>query len=223
MCYSRIWNCNYLNIQNIVQGMLNVQSSTVTNIEKTQPLNKENNVLEYEEDNCSNIKLHVDDKTVDDKTLCNILATPHRYGSQSTSRLFSNNNLEHVSCEAQENEIHSINDVDYIPSSNSSSSHSRDSSDSSIQHHQQHSKLSVQKKFNILQGRFYVQRTIIFDQYQNIDKNKIRDEIQRNMVDKLNFPCPLKFYGGIRRNANCLVTYANCRYSSHVQQFKFDV
>lgn len=43
------------------------------------------------------------------------------------------------------------------------------------------------------------------------------------MVNTLSFPCPFKFYGGIRRNTNCLVTYAKCRYNSHMQEFKFDI
>lgn len=98
-----------------------------------------------------------------------------------------------------------------------------DSSDSSIKCNQRNSKLSTQKKFIVLQGRFRIQRNIIIDEHEIINTNKIREEIQHNMVHTLSFPCPLKFYGGIRRNINSLVTYAKCRYDSHVQQFKFDI
>ncbi|EZA57625.1 hypothetical protein X777_02177, partial [Ooceraea biroi] len=86
-----------------------------------------------------------------------------------------------------------------------------------------HSKSSTQKKFGVLQGRFYIQRNVIFDMTLEI---KIKYKNKYSMVHTLNFPCPLyllHFYDGIRHNTTCLMLYAKCRYNSHVQQFEFDI
>ncbi|XP_029173298.1 uncharacterized protein LOC114942159 [Nylanderia fulva] len=115
------------------------------------------------------------------------------------------------------------NNIDCVSNSDNTFNSKSDNSDSSIQFHQKNVNLQVQKKFSILQGRFHIQRNIIFNEYEIINRDKIREIIQYNMVHLLHFLCPLKFYGGIRRNSDCLVAYAKCRYISHVQQFKFDI
>lgn len=76
------------------------------------------------------------------------------------------------------------------------SSNKSNNSDNSINY--QNSNLSSQKKFYILQERFHIERSIIFNEYEIINKDKIREKIQYNMVHTLIFSCPLQFYGGIR-------------------------
>ncbi|KAK0074957.1 hypothetical protein PV326_012032 [Microctonus aethiopoides] len=124
---------------------------------------------------------------------------------------------------SQENSLNHISGEDSSVKNDSAFSNEDISSDGSVILNDENSSYLIKQKFRILQGKFCVPRGVIFDEYETLTKDKIREKIQDNMVHTLNFPCPLKFYGGIRRNINSLTTYAKCRYTSHLQQFKFDI
>jgi len=55
----------------------------------------------------------------------------------------------------------------------------------------------------------------------SINKENVRIEISKFMLYTLKFPCPLTFFGGIRKNIDSYVTYARCRYKSHHKSFRF--
>lgn len=213
-----------------MQILLQSRPNTTNNIEKTWlPVNNENNdisnpncVLDeirscssstYEENNIEISNEKLDD--INDKIFS---TTPQRYMLRQTRKLLFDD-LEHISNDTKKDEekVDLGSDADYLSSINS------DSNDGSIKLDPQIAKSPIQKKFSILQGQFHIQRIVIFDEYDIINRTEVREEIQHKMIHSLGFPCPLQFYGGARRNTNCLVTYARCRYSSHVQQFKFDI
>jgi len=55
----------------------------------------------------------------------------------------------------------------------------------------------------------------------SINKENVRTKIFKFMLYTLKFPCPLTFFGGIRKNIDSYVTYARCRYKSHHKSFRF--
>ncbi|KAK0076608.1 hypothetical protein PV325_005094 [Microctonus aethiopoides] len=142
------------------------------------------------------------------QTLDDQCDTPRRSTSPLRCRLFSEENS-------------SIIFLLRIPQSKNDSAFSNgdNSSDGSMILNNPNSSSAIKQKFGILQGKFCIPRGVIFDECETLTKDKIWKKIQHNMVHTLNFPCSLKFYGAIRRNINSLITYAKCRYTSHVQQF----
>lgn len=196
--------------------------------------------IDYDDDNYD---IHNDNNN---KTLSNNFTTPQRYTLRSTRKLHfyndddddkkDNNCIDNYDDDKDDNDYidnNDNNDIDNIfnatkenknnivsvINSDYTSSNKSNSSNSSINY--QNSNLLRRNKFCILQGQFYIERSTIFNEYEVINKDKIREKIQYNMVHTLSFP--LQFYGGIRRNKDNLITYAKCRYSSHIQQFKFDI
>jgi len=64
--------------------------------------------------------------------------------------------------EEDENVIDLINNNNCVPNRS-------DSNDNSLKFNQR----KIREKFSILQGRFHVQRTFIFGEYENVNKTKI--------------------------------------------------
>ena len=204
LTYKKIWNNNVQNIRNIVEDILQSQySDTRHNLKTDFVLHEENN---------NNKTLY----EVHSESSCDNFITPQRRTIKSPKLLFHENNIQTLCEDIQsENKTNSASCSDNNISDNNS--------DSSVEFIPDNAKSEIRKKFCILQGQFNIERNNVFDEHEIIDKDYIRETIQNNMVHLLNFPCPLKFYGGIRRNTNFLTAYAKCRYSSHVQQFKFDI
>jgi len=81
--------------------------------------------------------------------------------------------------------------------------------------------LSIKQKYCIDHGEIQVTSYNLKYEDNSINKENVRAEICKFMLYTLKFPCPLSFFGGIRKNVDSYVTYARCRYKSHCKSFRF--
>lgn len=81
----------------------------------------------------------------------------------------------------------------------------------------------IKRKYCIDYNEIQVNTHTLKHEDNSINKENVRAEICKFMLHKLKFPCPLAFFGGIRKNIDSYVTYARCRYVSHRISFRFSL
>lgn len=81
----------------------------------------------------------------------------------------------------------------------------------------------IKQKYCVDHGEIQISTYTLKNEDDTINKENVRAEISKFMLYTLQFPCPLTFFGGIRKNIDSYVTYARCRYKSHRKSFRFSI